>query len=98
MKINSVKNQKLSFKQIKLDGNIAWELLDKAGEKEVTEIKNMSLKGFEFGYVFYDREINCYILKGMNPSVKGKECCSYLGRYITAQRVKNAINSYNRAE
>lgn len=95
MKINYINNKNISFKHIILDGTICWEILEKSGEKEISDIKSMSMKGFEYGYVYYDRDNNTYILKGINPINKEKQYCCYLGRYITAQRIKNAIRSYN---
>ncbi|MBQ7449835.1 hypothetical protein IJS77_00320 [bacterium] len=97
MKISGLNNH-VNFGRIKLDGIVSWNLINKSSEKEINDIKNMSLKGFLYGHVYYSKDSKIFILKGEEPIDGKKQWCSYLGHYITADRVRNAIKSYNMSE
>ncbi|MBQ7449973.1 hypothetical protein IJS77_01035 [bacterium] len=44
-------NTNVNFKQIKMDGDSYWDLRNTSSEEAVDSIKDMSLKGFNLGYI-----------------------------------------------
>lgn len=97
MRIGSLNNN-VSFRQIKMDGDSYWDLRNNASAEEVESIKNMSLKGFNHGYIVFDPDWGRYgscLLKGIG-SQTGKQLCIPLGEKPTAENVKKVINNYNR--